>query len=392
MLRLEKRKIKTQKGTSLRWYITGTCPYSGEPVRQSTKTGDRGAASDHLAIWLERGRKEALHGPGAVATFAEAVVHYLGPAVGGSERFLDPLLDALGTTTLASITDKDIAEFCTEHYPTAKASTLVRQVYGPLQSVWNAAADAEPPLAIPRKINKPTVSRPPVKYAKNDQHLEAILKAVRRPERRAGILFSSFSGARASEVCRVLSADYDPAAGVILLGRTKNGEARRVPLPAFVNDVIAALPGETDDEGKPLPLFGFPSRYELYKTLKRAAKAAKVEFLSPHKIGRHTFAARYLRDGNSLAALKQAGGWNSIGAVSVYAHLEQDHVDDTIRNVKTPLSLGSTDGKEKGFPTIHVDGGVARSSVFGSRAPIAAPERQCLPDDVRSIPQNRSRR
>lgn len=352
MLTLEKRKIKTKDGTTTRYYIRGVCPYSGDHVRESTKTGDYGTASDKLAVKLQRAREEALHGKGSVATFSEGVVHYLGPAVGGSDRFLDPLLDAFGTTRFSAITDQAIADFCIKHYPSAKASTLVRQVYGPMQAVWNAAAEAEPPLALYRKLTKPKVIRPPVKYAKSDGHLEAILKAIPKPARRAGVLFSSFSGARASEVCRVLPDDHDAASAVIVLGRTKNGEPRRVPLPAFVNEVIAALPHETDEDGKALPLFGYPSRYEMYKTLKRAAKKAKVEFLSPHKIGRHTFAARYLRDGNSLAALKRAGGWNSLGAVSVYAHLEQDAVDESVRSVTTPLSGVAHSAQRRGKDTV----------------------------------------
>lgn len=345
MLYLEKRKVKTRKGETVKYYIRGTCPYTGEPVRQSAKTSSREQANDKLTILQGKLRQQAMLGERSVATFADAVVHYLGPTVAGSDRFIDPLLDAFGTKRLSTITDKMIADFCIDTYPNAKPSTLLRQVYGPLQAVWNAAAEAEPPLAPRRKLNKPTVERPPVKYAKSDGHLEAILKKIPRPERRAGILFSSFSGARASEVCRVLVEDHDPRAGVIMLATTKNGEARRVVLPAFVNEVISALP---HDDPKAV-LFGFPSRYEMYKTLKRAARAAKVEFLSPHKIGRHTFAARYLRDGNSLAALRKAGAWKSLNAVAVYSHMEQDAIDDSVRNVSTPLARVTSGVTPKGI-------------------------------------------
>lgn len=339
MLYLEKRKVSTAKGESTKFYIRGTCPYTGEDVRKSTKTGSREQAHDVLAIFQARQRDRAMLGEGKVATFSEAVVYYLGPTIKGSDRFLDPLLDEFGTRKLSDVTDKAIADYCTKAHPTGKASTLVRQVYGPIQAVWNAASEAEPPLAPRRKLKKPPVVRPPVKYAKSDDHLQAILRKIRRPARRAGVLFSSFSGARASEVCRVLPEDHDRINGTILLGFTKNGKPRRVVLPDFVNKVICALP---HDDPK-APLFDFPSRFELYKTLKRAAKAAKVEFLSPHKIGRHTFAARYLRDKNSLAGLRKAGGWESASAVDIYAHLEQDTVDTTVRNVTTSLRDVTTD-------------------------------------------------
>ena len=70
--------------------------------------------------------------------------------------------------------------------------------------------------------------------------------------------------------------------------------------------------------------------------LKRACQRAGVEYLSPHKAGRHSFAARLLRDGNSLKALQEAGGWKSPGVVaSTYAHLERAQVDRAVREVST---------------------------------------------------------
>ena len=63
MLYLEKRIIKSKSGkTSTRYYIRGTCPYTGEPVREGTKTSDRSAAADVLAIRLEQRRKRGMRG------------------------------------------------------------------------------------------------------------------------------------------------------------------------------------------------------------------------------------------------------------------------------------------------------------------------------------------
>lgn len=85
MLYLEKRIIKSKSGkTSTRYYIRGTCPYTGEPVREGTKTSDRSAAADVLAIRLEQRRKRGLHGDKGTSTFADCVVHYL--SKGDEER------------------------------------------------------------------------------------------------------------------------------------------------------------------------------------------------------------------------------------------------------------------------------------------------------------------
>lgn len=332
MLRLEKRKVQTSKGETFVYYIRGRCPYTKQDIRKSTKTGSREQASDILAIFLQRQRERALHGDLRVATFAEAVVAYL--QGGGSERFLDPLLDRFGKQALADITDRHVADFASEHYGGRSAATIVRQVYAPMQAVWNAAARCDPPLALPRRFNKPKVEKKVIAYAKTDDHLIALIKAMPRIEHRAATLFASFSGARASEVVAALVEDYDPDQGTILLTKTKNSDARLVHLPEFVNEACKLLPRE----GPKAPLFGMKSRFNFYDAVKRASRDAGVPFLSPHRIGRHTFAARFLRDGNSLVALKQAGGWRSVGAVMQYAHLERSAVDAAVRNVTTPLA------------------------------------------------------
>jgi Phage integrase family len=45
--------------------------------------------------------------------------------------------------------------------------------------------------------------------------------------------------------------------------------------------------------------------------LKRACKRAGLPHTSPHRIGRHSFAARILGAGHSLKVLQEAGGWDS---------------------------------------------------------------------------------
>lgn len=343
MLTIEKRKIKGKNGkVTNRYYIRGVCPYTGEHVRESLKTSDRSTAADKLAIELENRRARGLHGDAGTASFAECVVYYL--EKGGSDRFLDPILDFMGKLPVREITDKTVSDFIAKQYPTAKASTIVRQAYAPIEAVINAACAADPPLATPRKFHKPKVRRAPPQYLKSDDNLEAILRAIPDVRRRAGVLFMSFSGARSSEVARVMPDDHDPEAATITITHTKNGDARLVPLPDFVNEIVAAL----DPPDRSKPLFGFPSRFAVYDEIKAASKRAGVPFLSPHKLGRHSFAARLLRGGLSLAALKEAGRWKSNNAVMFYAHLEKSQVDQAMRGVSTTLQLSqSTPNKQK---------------------------------------------
>ena len=90
----------------------------------------------------------------------------------------------------------------------------------------------------------------------------------------------------------------------------------------------------SDPEAK---LFGYASRFSLTRIIKRGCKRAGIAYFSPHKVGRHTFAARFLADGNSLKALQEAGGWRGLGAVVRYSHLERSKVQAAVASVTTPL-------------------------------------------------------
>lgn len=334
MLTLIERKFTLANGTtSWSYQIQGTCPYTGEPVRKGTRTRSRKIAEDKLRILLEQRRDRALNGDESIANFADAVAEYL--AKGGEDRYIAPLLDAFGTTRLTALKDTDITEFCGAHYPGAKASTLVRQVYGPIQWIWQAAVNAR--LAKPRTFARPTVKRSPAKYANTDEWTKKVLLACTNDQQRAALMFMSYSGARASEVVAVTEQDHDVANATIRLQRTKGGYQRVVALPPFVNAALAKI-----HRGKSqASLFGYASRYSLVRILKRTCKRAGVEYLSPHKAGRHTFAARLLRNGASLKDLQEAGGWNDIGIVArTYAHLEASAVAARVRNVADPMQLG----------------------------------------------------
>jgi hypothetical protein len=61
--------------------------------------------------------------------------------------------------------------------------------------------------------------------------------------------------------------------------------------------------------------------------------------MDAHQIGRHAFAARFLRAGGSIKALKQAGDWQKLAVVDeIYGHLEQSEVHQFMRelSVKKP--------------------------------------------------------
>src|SRR5262249_30641194 len=63
--------------------------------------------------------------------------------------------------------------------------------------------------------------------------------------------------------------------------------------------------------------FAWGTSQGLCRALHAACERAALAYLSPHKIGRHAFAARLLRAGYDIKTVKEAG------RVDEYGHLEQ---------------------------------------------------------------------
>lgn len=329
MLKLVQRKVRTARGVQVVWYIKGTCQFTGEEFRASTRCHKKGDAEVVLTATIERQRQKALLGPAAgTRPFGDAVQHYL--AMGGEARFLTPLVNAFGDTPMREIENTDLSAQATLAYPTASDATLMRQWYVPFIAVYNCAVAAD--MAQPKKFTKPKVKETPVDFPRDDW-LILVVRACTRLQQRAAILFMSFSSLRASEVVRIRQRDYDPLEATVTVYKTKT-DARKIALPPFVNEVLKQLPRSRPSA----TLFGYASRFSITRILRRACKRAKVEYFSPHKAGRHAFSARFLKDGNSLKALMEAGGWKSFSSVLRYAHLEAKMVDKAVAGVSTPLA------------------------------------------------------
>jgi site-specific recombinase XerD len=71
--------------------------------------------------------------------------------------------------------------------------------------------------------------------------------------------------------------------------------------------------------------------------------------MTSHKIGRHAFAARLLRQGKTLKEVQEAGGWSKKSyrlLAEIYGQLEQSAVDASVRSADTNLAR-ILDGGEK---------------------------------------------
>ena len=113
-----------------------------------------------------------------------------------------------------------------------------------------------------------------------------------------------------------------------LLPKTKNKKPFRVYLPQEIIIVLANLP-KTDEK-----VFGFSCHQTLYKAMKRTAKKAGLSYLTPHEIGRHTFATWYMMYVEpNIKKLMIAGNWQSVQSVLQYIQEVPDEAKTAVEKI-----------------------------------------------------------
>jgi integrase len=320
-------KLVRRRGSKI-WYVSGTI--RGNRYFESTRTGSR----EHAEAYCVRREREILDAEFFGATiFAEAVLVYL--EKGGDGSYLAPLIDRFGPLKLVEITPAMVSEFARERYGHLRPATVKRQLYTPLNAILRAAHRAQ--LGPLIRFEPPRVKREPVAWA-DDRWLERFF-AEAHFRAAAIVLFMTLTGARVSEACRLAPEDVDLARGEAILRKTKSGRARRVPLaPVLVETLARALAECARPIAGETRVFGYSTRYSVNQAIERVCRRAGLPYYSSHKAGRHAFAARLLAQGWSLKLVQDAGGWASIRMVSeVYGHLEQQAIDDAVRQAARSL-------------------------------------------------------
>jgi integrase len=318
---------KLPGGRSPFWYVRGKV--KGHLVFESTGTPDKGKAEEY-----RRKREAEVYdfialGRQRPTTFADACEAYLNS--GGDERFLIPLLEHFADTPIADIRQAQVDACAAKLYPEAKASTVNRQCISRVITVIKYAADAEMPGAILRKLKRRRELKPVVTPA-TDAHIEALVPHL--PDGlRALIAMMTFTGLRTGEALKVSEGDVRD--GFIHIPKTKNDEPRMVPVPAG---------WEWPSGG-----WGYTTSQGVGKALQRAHKAAGLAYRDGHELGRHAFAARWLRSGKGMKGLQLAGNWKKFAVpADIYWHLEITDVHSQMRELSEGVNIvvKKSDGKK----------------------------------------------
>lgn len=335
-------KLKLYPKRSAHWYIRGTV--RGQAVFESTGTDDRQAAE---AIRIKREGQildRSVFGTGSTLTFAEAAASYL--AKGGEAKYLGSYDEQSGKWTLLigefansivnAIGQVEADAAAQKLYPGTAASTQNRHCYVPLKAVLNHAAEKWKVSV--QKIKKRKERKVPVEWAPVD-YVNRLLPQL-SPRYRRFVTMLIYTGERLE---KVLAVDWDRHVDLynrlITFPTTKNGEMRTVHVPDALLVELATVP-EAERHG---PMFPWRRKTVVHRPLKNACERAGIPYLSPHKLGRHTFATWLRRHAKrDLRGLMQDGGWKSINSVMRYAHVvagETAEAVDKLPSVHNPCSV-----------------------------------------------------
>ena len=141
------------------------------------------------------------------------------------------------------------------------------------------------------------------------------------------------TGLRVSELVGLQRTDVNLSMGYVrCIG--KGGKERIVPFGKFAAEAIEKYLAARDD-GWPCLFPGYRGRQMtragFWKALRRYARAANIEAVTPHTL-RHSFATHLLERGADLRSIQEMLGHASINTTQIYTHVSADHLREVYRS------------------------------------------------------------
>jgi len=337
-----------QRPKTPNWIMRGTV--RGQGIEESTGTADKKLAEEIRAKREAELINEAVYGKAVVVTFAHAVADYLEHGA-GNKRFLAPLLKHFNTTLLREIDQHAIDLAAKKLYPDAGPGTRNRQVYSPVSAILRHAARKGwcpvPALARPKQ------PKGVIRWLKPDE-AERLIEAC-APHLRPLVVFLFYSGARAGEALWLDWSNVNLDKAQVTFVKTKNGDARSVPLHSRAVKVIAQLPHREgavfrtqsgEPYSRPQGDADTSAGTRIGTAFKSACRRAGIADFRVHDC-RHTWASWFYQATHDLTALQKLGGWKTASMVFRYAHTNVEEHAKSIENLPWGKS-GENPGEKTG--------------------------------------------
>jgi integrase len=302
------------------WIMRGTV--RGLSIEESTGVADKKLAEEIRARREVELLTESIFGKATTVTFAHAVADYLEHGA-GNKRFIAPLLDHFKTTLLREIDQHAIDVAAKKLYPKAGAATRNRQVYTPVSAILHHAARKG--WCIVPVLERPKQPKGVVRWLKPEE-ADRLIEAC-ATHLRPLVVFLLYTGARAGEAVWLDWSNLDLEKKQATFPKTKNGDARSVPLHSRVVQSLASLSHREGAVFRTPAGEHYAARKDddtsagsrIHNAFSGACRRAGIADFRVHDC-RHTWATWHYQANHDLTALQKLGGWKTASMVFRYAH------------------------------------------------------------------------
>ncbi len=241
-----------------------------------------------------------------------------------AQRVRDYLVPALGHRLLHKLSREHIRGYRLWLEERELSPQTVKHVLSDLRCLLNWCDDAGlvDRSPFPRRVLPRIQERPP------DRLSDEAVEAVSRIPDPHGFLcrFLLATGLRWGELVRAQVSDLGGTS--LVIGQTKSGKVRRVPLSPEILDELQGRVGR---------ICPFTSHGAFNRMVRQLSGLDRFHV---HQL-RHTFACRWLEAGGSLVALQELLGHSTIVTTQRYGRLGEAHVLEEARRI---LGRGVTEG------------------------------------------------
>lgn len=187
------------------------------------------------------------------------------------------------------------------------------------------------PMASVDKLKEPAGR---VRFLSDDERtrLLAACQASVSPLLYPMVILALSTGMRRDEARCLRWQQVDLRRGVILVGKTKNGQPKGVPLSGLARKLIAGLHGQKGDTPFVFPNPDGSRPIDIRSAWEKARERAGIEDFHFHDL-RHSTASYLAMNGASLAEIADVLGHKTFAMVKRYAHLAPEHTAKVVASM-----------------------------------------------------------
>jgi len=222
----------------------------------------------------------------------------------------------LASRFLAAIRGRDIAEFIGEREEEGTGANTIRLDLALLSRLFEVAASdwGMENLANPvKRASRPKLPSGRTRRLEKDE--EKLLIQACSPQFRPVVQFAMETAMRREEIASLRWEDIDLKKKTAHLPRTKNGEARTVPLSPAAVSILKSIPRHISGS-----VFGLSSE-AITKRMRRVTASAQIEDFRFHDL-RHEATSRLFENTDlDVMEIKTITGHKSLQMLARYSHL-----------------------------------------------------------------------